>query len=89
MHCRLVVLCKGYVDRWEVTGVEARLERRLVVRKRVFDYVGYMERAVPLHVAVYARLVKKPGVNVDFYGLETEECVEFPGSRLPGDCRVR
>ena len=23
-------------------------------------------------------VVKKPGVNVDFYGLETEECVEFP-----------
>lgn len=23
-------------------------------------------------------IVKKPGASVDFYGLETEECVEFP-----------
>jgi len=47
MHYRLVVLCRGYADRWEVGEVERRLERRLVVRKRVFDYVDYMERYSP------------------------------------------
>jgi len=47
MHFRLVVLCRGYADRREVARVEARLERRLVVRKRIFDYVDFFERYSP------------------------------------------
>jgi len=80
-------LCRGYADRWEVGEVERRLERRLVVGKRLFDYVDFFERYSPNR---FPEGLEERGFVAATYTWDGKRLRHLgPGLRLPRGWRKR